>query len=610
MITGAITEKENNKNNIWGSWVYQGELVTIEIKTPSQTFNDLKLHIGNIAYGYKDIYKSVKASGFGLSGACNINVICPLGNGWETERNSVSLILSDDGSRWCSGALIMNTCKTNRPFYLTADHCFNPPGLPQQNVGAWRFTFQAFSPVCTPSQNSDGVITYNGSTLRANWASSDVCLVELNNTPAISLGINYSGWNRSNTAATSGTGIHHPQGDVMKISRANSVMVGSYNSTVNQHWRADWNQGVTEPGSSGSPLFDQNHRIIGQLHGGPSVCGGTQLWDFYGRFDLSWTGGGSNATRLSNWLDPSGSNAITTNTSNINTLISASSISGGFSIIGDNAVCTTSPPYTVPNLPTGSSVQWSVLPAGLVTVNTPIATQTTLTKISDGLFTLTATITSNCGTFAPVKLIMAGVPTSSGYALTGSNFICPVTGLTLIAKANNIAIDQNLLFQYSWFPSSVTIWGAGTNTGGTNNSTRLYFPNPGNATGFNMVVRAGNQCGLMSGIIGPKNYIRQSNPPFCYSSSGSLAAFTVSPNPAGNNITIASTEMADYVAKGGAFIKAIKIVDALGTIKFTRRYFALQKQQQVTVNNLPVGKYQVAILTDAGWQNVPLLIVR
>ena len=180
MITGAITETENNKNKIWGSWVYQGEIVTIEIKTPTKTFSDLKLHIGNIAYGYKEVYKSTKVGGFGQSGACNINVICPLGSGWEPERNSVSLILSDNGSSWCSGSLIMNTCNTNKPFYLTANHCFNPPGLPQQNVGAWRFTLQAFSPTCTPNQNIDGVITFNGSTLRANWAASDMCLVELN----------------------------------------------------------------------------------------------------------------------------------------------------------------------------------------------------------------------------------------------------------------------------------------------------------------------------------------------------------------------------------------------------------------------------------------------
>lgn len=115
MITGPITEKENNPKNIWGSWVLQGPLLTIEIKTPTATSNEIQLHSNNIAYGYKEVY--AKVNGFGTSGPCEINVLCPLGNGWASERNSVALVLSDNGSDWCSGAMIMNTCNTNRPFF-------------------------------------------------------------------------------------------------------------------------------------------------------------------------------------------------------------------------------------------------------------------------------------------------------------------------------------------------------------------------------------------------------------------------------------------------------------------------------------------------------------
>ena len=72
--------------------------------------------------------------------------------------------------------------------------------------------------------------------------------------------------------------------------------------------------GVTEPGSSGSPLYTAQRRFIGQLHGGPSSCGatGNNLSDYYGRFSVSWTGGGTNSTRASNWLDPLGTGATTT----------------------------------------------------------------------------------------------------------------------------------------------------------------------------------------------------------------------------------------------------------------------------------------------------------
>ena len=52
-----------------------------------------------------------------------------------------------------------------------------------------------------------------------------------------------------------------------------------------------WEDGVTEPGSSGSPSFDQNHRIIGQLYGGAAACSGSVnngAYDYYGRMDVSW----------------------------------------------------------------------------------------------------------------------------------------------------------------------------------------------------------------------------------------------------------------------------------------------------------------------------------
>jgi len=192
MITGPVTEKENNPNKLWGSWVYKGEYLTIELKTPTSTKELLLLHSNNIAYGYKAVYKTQVAD-FGVSASCHINVICPLGTGWEAERNSVALVLNANGDSWCSGAMVMNTCNTNQPFFLTANHCY----AGNTNVTAWRFTFQAWSTTCPyPGNNNDGV-TYNGSTLRANWEGTDFCLLELNNTPPANSGIHYAGWNRN-----------------------------------------------------------------------------------------------------------------------------------------------------------------------------------------------------------------------------------------------------------------------------------------------------------------------------------------------------------------------------------------------------------------------------
>jgi hypothetical protein len=125
----------------------------------------------------------------------------------------------------------------------------------------------------------------------------------------------FLGWDRSGSVPSSGTGIHHPNGDEMKISfDYNNLTSNSYltwndetDSPANSHWKLEYDNGGLESGSSGSPLFDTNHRVIGQYHGGIGNCP-PGLIDYYGKFNLSWSGGGSNDTRLSNWLNPTGSN--------------------------------------------------------------------------------------------------------------------------------------------------------------------------------------------------------------------------------------------------------------------------------------------------------------
>ncbi|HEY0066468.1 MAG TPA: trypsin-like peptidase domain-containing protein [Flavisolibacter sp.] len=375
MITGPVTEKENNTSNTWGSDVYKGEIINVEGSVPSGSVKELQLRVSNIAFGYREIFKS-KIYGFGNSGSCNINVLCPEGTGWAAERSSVALILEQSGSYWCTGALVNNTCGVNVPFFLTANHCLDNG---TQNVTQWRFVFQRWSSTCSPSQDNAGTL-YNGSTLRATNAASDFALLELSQRPPANSGLALSGWSRSSTPASNATAIHHPRGDVMKISKANNpVSRASYGGSVNQHWRADWSQGVTEPGSSGSPLYDQDHRIVGQLHGGPSYCGSSQLWDFYGSFDQSWTGGGTSATRLSDWLDVTNTGATTTNTSYVSTMFpNANHYISGPAIICNSAV------YSLANLPAGATVTWSI-PSSAGSVlqlaqNTPSANQVTITN--------------------------------------------------------------------------------------------------------------------------------------------------------------------------------------------------------------------------------------
>lgn len=73
--------------------------------------------------------------------------------------------------------------------------------------------------------------------------------------------------------------------------------------TADRVYGGHWDIGTTEPGSSGSPLFNQDNRVIGQLHGGDAACDNDES-DWYGAFYASWTGGDKSSSRLLDWLDP------------------------------------------------------------------------------------------------------------------------------------------------------------------------------------------------------------------------------------------------------------------------------------------------------------------
>jgi hypothetical protein len=123
----------------------------------------------------------------------------------------------------------------------------------------------------------------------------------------------FCGWDKSGAIPSSCVGIHHPSGDIKKIAIENDPLISTTfgGAPANSHWGiTSWDEGVTEPGSSGSPIFDQNHRIVGQLHGGASACGASALSDEYGKFSYSWNPVSSDSsTQLKYWLDPSNSGA-------------------------------------------------------------------------------------------------------------------------------------------------------------------------------------------------------------------------------------------------------------------------------------------------------------
>lgn len=306
MVLGAFNYQNNSVDSVFATTLIPGDEVTIEINQ-DETINELPiLHLYRITHGYRNAYDYAMKS-FGDAGSCNVNVACPQSAGWEDQIRSVCMLVSG-GSGFCSGALINNTNNDATPYILTANHCYSDPS-------SWVFWFNWQSPTCSNPSSSPSYNSISGATLKARYTNSDFCLVQINNSIPSSYNVYFSGWNRTTDNNISGkvVGIHHPAGDIKKISWSNSgVSTTTYlqNSVPGDgtHWRiTSWDDGTTtEGGSSGSPIYDPTGHIIGQLHGGYAACGNTSS-DWYGKLGVSWDGGGSSSNRLKDWLDPTNS---------------------------------------------------------------------------------------------------------------------------------------------------------------------------------------------------------------------------------------------------------------------------------------------------------------
>jgi hypothetical protein len=224
-------------------------------------------------------------------------------------------MLVSGNSGFCSGSLINNTLNNGKPYVLTANHCYSNPAT-------WVFRFNWQSAGCNNPAAEPTFQSLSGAVLRSRASASDFCLVEITGglqggTVPAAFTPYFNGWDNSGNTPTSAVGIHHPSGDIKKISFENDPLISTTfgGSPANSHWGVTgWDEGVTEGGSSGSPLFDQNHRIIGQLHGGASACGAPVLSDEYGKISYSWTPANSDSTnQLKYWLDPNQSNATFVN---------------------------------------------------------------------------------------------------------------------------------------------------------------------------------------------------------------------------------------------------------------------------------------------------------
>ncbi|MBQ3734370.1 MAG: T9SS type A sorting domain-containing protein [Bacteroidales bacterium] len=297
-----------------------GDELVVEYYEPANAAFKGEINIAAVMHTYRDFLHVSKDESKGphgeADGTCHIDVVCPEGNDWHYPINSVVCIsiTANTSEGWagflCSGAMINNVRMDKTPYVLTADHCI------ENDEQTHKFYFNYQTSTCGGNTGiynrlaNGGVIVARSNTSNT-MSASDFALLRITGNLGVAYrdSIFFAGWDRTG-ASSVGAGVHHPGGDWKKISLPLSITAPTSGQLANKffvvRWRTNPNKGVTEQGSSGSPLFNASSRIIGTLTSGSSYCDYPQGTDNYGRMSYHWTNNNSsnNARKLQPWLDP------------------------------------------------------------------------------------------------------------------------------------------------------------------------------------------------------------------------------------------------------------------------------------------------------------------
>jgi lysyl endopeptidase len=295
IVHGPVTADDIlNLGSPYWSPVLEGDTAIVEVFVPVGA-SRASLAIGLVSHLFGDpadpmLEKSLKAAQ-----TCQVDFICRAANDArlaETGRAVARMIFttSGGGSSLCTGTLLNPSDGSLAPYFYSAHHCISTQSTASTLTTHWFYERSG----CATGTTNQGVQVAGGATLLQASQTGDWSFMRLNRPPPA--GAVFAGWDASGMSfPVAVTGIHHPAGDVKKVSIGTAARFENISGTPGSYIRVNWTgtaTGFTEPGSSGSGIFTGNSGAGYSFRGGLSTgsittCSASpaELYDWYSRFD-------------------------------------------------------------------------------------------------------------------------------------------------------------------------------------------------------------------------------------------------------------------------------------------------------------------------------------
>jgi V8-like Glu-specific endopeptidase len=314
---GPYTSEDCSVHGRFRTAAMWGQEAVLEYYQPASTIGNATIDIRGFGHFYRfvdELKPTDLGEDRGGSEACEIDVNCPEGADWQAQRDAVVRLEITEGNfvGLCTGSLVNTTAMDCRKYVLTALHCGVDASDADLLDCVVRFNYERSGcgmGSAPANKQKIGVFRLADSNDNGGDNGSDFMLFEMEDAIPASWNPFFAGWNAATSAPASAVCIHHPAGDSKKISTTQEIVSGTW-SVPGYHWRVEWmetetNWGVTEGGSSGSPLYNAAGQVVGTLTGGGSFCTSPTSDDFFGKMDRHWDDNPNSASqKLKLWLDP------------------------------------------------------------------------------------------------------------------------------------------------------------------------------------------------------------------------------------------------------------------------------------------------------------------